>query len=325
MSARTGEQGDLIETHVWDSRYLPVRDKLTAFQDMRNRNLVPGTFEVVDAATFDVRVERVAVDSAMAVRIQSTPFVSTRTFADGEKSSDYFCASFVLSGGFLVDQWDRTVEARPGDLAIFDCGRPSKMVLSSQDNLSLIIPKQRFPATSASERAFQNTLIAHEKLLAPLAQCYTSLAGELLRHSKPELTSLLNACISLLPVAAGCFDAGSRHSNAVRGQKVFRIIVEFIEDNLTSSGLSAMVVAAELGISDRYVHRLFAVRGTTFSAYVSEMRLKRIRAELESSSHSVEPISSLAYRWGFNDISTFNKAFKQRFGLSPRNYRNQFA
>jgi len=33
-------------------------------------------------------------------------------------------------------------------------------------------------------------------------------------------------------------------------------------------------------------------------------------------------ISEIAYRWGFNDLSHFNKAFRARFDMTPREWRN---
>jgi AraC-like DNA-binding protein len=33
-------------------------------------------------------------------------------------------------------------------------------------------------------------------------------------------------------------------------------------------------------------------------------------------------ISDVAYRWGFNDLSYFNKTFRARFDMSPREWRN---
>lgn len=29
----------------------------------------------------------------------------------------------------------------------------------------------------------------------------------------------------------------------------------------------------------------------------------------------------LAYRWGFNDLSTFNRSFKHRYGITPSQRR----
>ena len=34
-------------------------------------------------------------------------------------------------------------------------------------------------------------------------------------------------------------------------------------------------------------------------------------------------ISEIAYRWGFNDLSHFNKAFRARYDQTPREWRNQ--
>ncbi|MDD2769018.1 MAG: helix-turn-helix domain-containing protein [Methylococcus sp.] len=35
-------------------------------------------------------------------------------------------------------------------------------------------------------------------------------------------------------------------------------------------------------------------------------------------------LSVIAFRWGLNDLSHFSRAFKQRFGCSPNDYRQQF-
>ena len=65
------------------------------------------------------------------------------------------------------------------------------------------------------------------------------------------------------------------------------------------------------------VSQLLAHSGTTFSAYLTAERLEHIKSELIAfSSHSV-PVSLLAFQWGFNDLSTFNRAFKDRFGCTP--------
>jgi AraC family transcriptional activator of tynA and feaB len=33
-------------------------------------------------------------------------------------------------------------------------------------------------------------------------------------------------------------------------------------------------------------------------------------------------ISEIAYAWGFNDLSHFNRAFRARFGMTPREWRH---
>src|SRR5258706_3475143 len=96
------------------------------------------------------------------------------------------------------------------------------------------------------------------------------------------------------------------------------------EEDMQSPDLSAVKVAGRLGISDRYVHKLFAEHGTTFSSYVTSRRLENTHADLVSSAFRALPISAIAYKWGFNDISTFNRAFKNKFGRPPSRVRAEF-
>ena len=94
--------------------------------------------------------------------------------------------------------------------------------------------------------------------------------------------------------------------------------MSFIEDNLAKPTLSAARAANELLISESYVHRMFASAGTTFSSDVMAQRLDCVRADLVSANCRRTPISAIAYKWGFNDLSTFNRSFKKRFGCTPR-------
>ncbi len=87
--------------------------------------------------------------------------------------------------------------------------------------------------------------------------------------------------------------------------------------------ICARRAAEHFGISARYVHKLFAASSTTFSSYVVAKRLEHIRSDLLSPACRNQPISNLAYRWGFNDLSSFNRAFKSRFGCSPSRFRAQ--
>jgi AraC-like DNA-binding protein len=46
-----------------------------------------------------------------------------------------------------------------------------------------------------------------------------------------------------------------------------------------------------------------------------------VRRDLVSPTSRHVPISFVAYRWGFNDLSSFNRSFKNRFGCTPSRYR----
>jgi AraC-like DNA-binding protein len=54
--------------------------------------------------------------------------------------------------------------------------------------------------------------------------------------------------------------------------------------------------------------------------FIRERRLSEAASMLAATE---EPVSVVSYRAGFPDVSNFNHAFKKKFGMSPRRYREQ--
>jgi AraC-like DNA-binding protein len=72
------------------------------------------------------------------------------------------------------------------------------------------------------------------------------------------------------------------------------------------------------GISPRYLQRLMASSGTSFTEHVNELRLQRAFELLTEPHDSAQRISDIALEVGFSDVSHFNRLFRARFGDSPR-------
>jgi AraC family transcriptional regulator of arabinose operon len=78
-------------------------------------------------------------------------------------------------------------------------------------------------------------------------------------------------------------------------------------------------LADEVGLSaSRLAHLFREETGVSIQSYIRERRLM-MAGMLLVQTH--ERISQIAYSVGFGDVSNFNHAFKQRFGVSPRQYR----
>jgi AraC-like DNA-binding protein len=91
--------------------------------------------------------------------------------------------------------------------------------------------------------------------------------------------------------------------------------------NLGRSDLTAASVAARHDVTPRYVQMLFETEGQSFSEFVLEHRLTRVRAMLRDPKLSSRTISGIAYDAGFGDISYFNRVFRQRYGATPSEVR----
>ncbi len=51
------------------------------------------------------------------------------------------------------------------------------------------------------------------------------------------------------------------------------------------------------------------------------MRLEKCRAALVDPAQTSRRVSDIAYAWGYTDLAHFSHRFKERFGVSPRDYR----
>jgi hypothetical protein len=54
---------------------------------------------------------------------------------------------------------------------------------------------------------------------------------------------------------------------------------------------------------------------------VKVRRLERCRLDLRSPLHVQKSISDILFQWGFNDSASFSRAFREQYGVSPREYR----
>ncbi|GAB90709.1 helix-turn-helix transcriptional regulator [Gordonia rhizosphera] len=77
-------------------------------------------------------------------------------------------------------------------------------------------------------------------------------------------------------------------------------------------------VGAELGMSVRYIHKLFSAAGTTPRAWLYARRFDRARNLLL---HSDLGVVEIGVQLGFRDASHFSRAFSRHCGSSPSRFR----
>ncbi|MDD6039385.1 MAG: 2-isopropylmalate synthase [bacterium] len=78
-------------------------------------------------------------------------------------------------------------------------------------------------------------------------------------------------------------------------------------------------VAGQFGLSEPYVSKYFKEKaGITFGEYVLQIRMKKAKTLLKSSSMTIE---SIAENVGYPNVEHFSRMFKKKFGMSPLQYR----
>jgi AraC-like DNA-binding protein len=92
--------------------------------------------------------------------------------------------------------------------------------------------------------------------------------------------------------------------------------------HLGDGALSIAAVASRQGVALRSLQKLFEVEGSSYSEFVLSERLTRAHGLLTNPLYAGRSISAIAYDVGFNDLSYFNRKFRQRYGMTPSDVRN---
>jgi AraC-like DNA-binding protein len=119
-------------------------------------------------------------------------------------------------------------------------------------------------------------------------------------------------------------DANADAGTAAQAALLHRIC-QTIERTLDDPELTPARVAQSEGISERYLQRLFESTGDSFTHYLRERRLHRASLDLGNPAEAHHSVSEIGFRYGFNNAAHFSRAFRDRFGMSPKAYRQQEA
>jgi AraC-like DNA-binding protein len=270
--------------------------------------------EAFGATLGDLRVD-VVTASPMQVRRLS------RHVAHHDGNS--YKIALQVAGTAVVEQDGRHCRLEPGDLVCCDTSRlysfgydsdfrtvialiPRSLISIRPDTVGGVtarrIGAQR--GTPAVVGSFLHSIIQQRDSIAALS------ANRLSDSATALFTALLTEHLSQ------CQPAGPTPPMLLR-------IHDHIEHHLADPDLNPERIAATLGISTRYVYKLFAADNTTVAAWIRARRLQRCARDLADPAIKDKSVSRIAARWGLPDSGHFARAFKTAYGDTPRDYRKR--
>ena len=229
------------------------------------------------------------------------------------------------SGRMVVkqDEVERVLE--PGDGVIFDAVRPhfGRCALES-DTWVVQIPGSLLQTLRSRGAETRATVLDRNLGVTQLIVSLLQAHERVIDHVPEDVSFLTGQHLADLVAAAMGADQNGRHLIEGRGVKAARLqsILDDIAQHYLDADLSAEAVAARLGLTPRYVHRLLEDTGQSFSEHVLEWRLRLAQRLLVGPHRAGEKISDIAYRCGFSDLSYFNRTFRRRFGRTPTELRS---
>ena len=114
--------------------------------------------------------------------------------------------------------------------------------------------------------------------------------------------------------------AGKERPGTAREKRnLLEQINTYVEDHLEEK-ITLKRIASQFSVSVSTVTQLFQKKTEgTFHAFVTDRRMERARTLIQQGL----PLEAVGRAIGYQDHSTFYRAFRQTFGISPREYRKQ--
>ena len=99
-------------------------------------------------------------------------------------------------------------------------------------------------------------------------------------------------------------------------------IESFVRRHIDNPDLGPDEVAAGCGVSVRYLHELLRDTNQTLGSWIRDQRLAAAREDL-GNPRDKRAIGEIAYARGFADQAQFSRAFRQCYGITPKEARAQ--
>jgi AraC-like DNA-binding protein len=210
----------------------------------------------------------------------------------------------------LVTEGEALDVTQPGGFNFFLLDIPPKLVLERVAHASDLVAQPLDAAPQAAE---------HLKR-------YIGILPHLTR-GEPDPSLLAHIETTLVDLVALVLGANGESAELakLRGLRAARLedILALIRRHFADPGFSTADVARKLRLSPRYINDLLQETGVGFAARVLELRLQAARKMLADRRSDRLKVIDIAYASGFNEVSYFNRRFRQRFGEKPSDAREE--
>jgi len=260
----------------------------------------------------------------MAMQVAGSAQRLSRCAADIEIDGfDGIMVQYTEQGEISSEQAYGFDKVEGGDVYFVDLAREAKVTASKFNTYNLLIPR----------KLIENKGIDVDKLHLHKLSGNTALTDILSRHIQSlhtradtmtisEAEAITEPTLALIEAAVSTSKEDADQKSAMIVHSDLAEIRKFIDKNLTNPELEADMIAQQLGLSRAKLYRTAHPLGG-IQRFIKNRRLQHAFRCLTKETSQIESISSLAYDMGFGSENTFRRAFKEAFGLTPTEAKEQ--
>ncbi len=270
-----------------------------------------------EEARFTLSSRTYATPRAVLMRSQGTAFTMTRGPAlVARGGADQLLILLQLEGSVETDYAERRTRRDAGDIEIIDYARPFRSAATDYANLMIVLPRESAPVA----------LLALEPhgLIFPRGSGAARLIGaakqEFYAQAEHLMVSEAEAAIEgIVTLTSACAYArlAGDEANHVKSRR--KAALDYIDAHLGNAQLGPDEIADATNVSRASLYRLLAAEGG-IRAVLLKRRLDQALRLMLADNKDERSLTDIGKCCGFGGTSQFSRAFRARFGASPRQY-----
>lgn len=256
--------------------------------------------------------------------MHSDDFQGTRSRKHIRAHQDDKLALIYVMQGHVVSEYENDIDTvtQEGQFFLFDGARPNRMrfhrprfiqINLSRPRMEAILPGRMIPSQVHKALSCSNL----SALLAYQVTQFSELGSTLSTHERYSFLEATEALASSVMESA-VLDHHPRDTGRYLG--LYTAAQRYIRLHLASANLNSHAIASALGCSRATLYRAFSEYGVSVADQVRELRLQKLARLLQNPMNTV-PIAQLAQSCGLHDAPNLSRVFRQRFGISPQEFR----
>ena len=312
---------------TYSTRGLPAARKVSFWNQISSETFAAMEVKPRDDLGFDGLLSRAPLGPLTLMDVRSAAARIRHTHSHITRAADPSLLLLAPLQRTLQLSIDRgpLVTVGAGECCFIDHARPYEIMHGDAvRTLCVDIPRPLLAALLHRPEHLAGRLLRPDSANARLLSVALRCLGEEMNPGASAQFSpeVAHGLLSLIVAAYGGQERPAKdHDRGQRGRaQAFRA---HIDAYLGDPRLRPADLAARFGVSERYVRAVLGAGGESFSAYLLRRRLERCAALLTDPAWGARTITEIAFHAGFGNLTYFGRAFKARYGATPRECRRR--
>ena len=301
------------------------RERLDYFQSVVDRVFCPMHVQqnAVSMASFRASIEIAHLGSIKLAKVTGSAAKVQRNAGHVSRLADApYLVKFQVSGESRWTQRRREAHLRPGDFVICSMAEPYTLEFRGAYEmpvLALSVATMR-KLTPDPDRFLGTKMLREDADCGLLSSFVAQVVARMSRLGEPMIRRVEANILDLL---GGVLSARADRRTLSPAVELCQIKA-YIDNHLHDGRLRPATIAAAFAMSPRRLHSLFEAESLSVGTHIRNQRVNACRRLLlEEGPARGRSLTDIALSCGFYDLSHMSRCFRDRFGLSPREFRSQ--